>query len=105
MTGAAPVAILVAASIFSYSELSPFLLLSLTLSTILFAMRKRSFLPYLIFGLLVTVLSAVLLNVEIVRTIRAITVQKDAVVGTAGQLVIDRKSRSRARGSRAEHGT
>jgi hypothetical protein len=83
MLPAVPLGMLVAASVFSYSELSPFLVLALLLATVLFAIRNGSLGAYILFGALTTLVAALLLNIEIIRSVQALLVQKGAVVGNA----------------------
>ena len=76
-----PVAIMLSASVFCYSELSPFLLLAGALATVVFIVRYRSFFPYLSYAILTAALMAILLNVEMTRAITALLIQKSATVG------------------------
>jgi hypothetical protein len=82
MLPAIPLGILVAASVFSYSELSPFLVFALALATVPLAFTKAALKSYLLFSVLTAVIVTLLLNIEIVRTIQAVMFQKGAIVGT-----------------------
>ncbi|MDX2287904.1 MAG: hypothetical protein NW217_03675 [Hyphomicrobiaceae bacterium] len=79
---AIPIALLLAASIFSYSELAPFVTASAGMASLVQLARTRAVSAFVSYGLVVIALGAVFLNVELVRTVQALKVQSVAVVGS-----------------------
>jgi len=79
---AIPLAFFFAACTVSYSEISLFILLAILLSTVFFAIKNRTFIPFIIYGIFVGILSIVLINFELPRIITSLTTQSHALVGS-----------------------
>lgn len=77
-----PVSLLLSASIFSYSEFSPFIIVSLFFSIFLAAYKYNKKMDYFYFCLVVIILSIIFLNVEILRTAKALLIQSSVIVGS-----------------------
>lgn len=77
-----PTAMLLAAAVFAYSELAPFLLAAMAGSGILLALRRHGRMRLLLYIVLLFALSALLLNTELIRAYSALHTQSSAVVGS-----------------------
>jgi hypothetical protein len=77
-----PLALLFASSVFSYSEIAPFLVLSAVLATIVASVSYRVIKPFLLIATATLVLCILFLNIEIIRSYRALHIQSAAVVGS-----------------------
>lgn len=77
-----PLAFFFSACAVSYSEISIFILLAIVLSTIVFMIKSRVFVPYIVQAIFVAILSLVLINFELPRIIQSILEQSHAVVGS-----------------------
>ena len=78
---ALPMSILLTSATFAYSELVPFLLLTMFVSSGIVAFRFFSLSKIVLFGAVVLCLSVLLLNTELLRTYAALKTQVGAVVG------------------------
>jgi hypothetical protein len=77
-----PIATLLAAVIFSYSEIVPFVVAGIGLGGLWFAVRRRAWRAVIVFGTAVAVLTALLCNFELLRTYASLRLQAGAVVGS-----------------------
>lgn len=77
-----PSVILLVGIIFSYSEITPFILAPIFGSCIIFALRYGSWGRYLIYASSLLGFSAAILNAEIIRAYAALRTQSGAVVGS-----------------------
>lgn len=77
-----PLALLLASSVFSYSEIAPFLVLSAVLASIAASVSYRVVTPFVVIAAATLVLSILFLNIEIIRSYRALQIQSAAVVGS-----------------------
>lgn len=79
---AAPVALLLAAQIYAYSELAPFLAIAIGASGLLIAARFRAWRNVIIFGVALALMMIVLGNFELLRAYQSLRSQAGAVVGS-----------------------
>jgi len=77
-----PAALLLAASVYAYSEFAPFLLASVLGSSVFLALRFRAIKRMLAYTGLLMVFALLLLNAELLRAYAALRTQSEAVVGT-----------------------
>jgi hypothetical protein len=79
---ALPIAMLVAAAIFAYSEMAPFLVAAIGLSGLCFAIWSGAWRDVCIFGCAVALLTLMLSNFELLRAYNGLRTQAGAVVGS-----------------------
>lgn len=79
---AVPLAFFLSACIVSYAEISVFIVLAIFLATIFFAIKSRVFVPYIVHGTVIALLSVLLINSELSRVIMSLMSQSQAVVGS-----------------------
>jgi hypothetical protein len=82
VAAALPVAVLLAAAIFSYSEIAPFLVAAIGLSGLFCAIWSGAWRNVCIFGCVVALLTVMLTNFELLRTYHSLRTQVGAVVGS-----------------------
>jgi hypothetical protein len=80
---AIPLGILVAALGYAYPEMAPFVLFGLCVGALFVLVRARRTSDVVILGAATALVSALLLNQEVIRAISAIRMQSDVVVGAA----------------------
>jgi hypothetical protein len=78
---ALPVALLLAASVYAYSELAPFVAMAVVTATVVAAVRQPGRRRIILFAALVSGLSVLLLNAELLRAVAALREQSGVVVG------------------------
>ena len=83
MRAAVPLSVLLAATVFAYSEIAPFILLTLIISAFFMALRYRIWKKVLLYLGLQLGLASIYLNYEIFRLPAALKSQASAVVGGA----------------------
>ena len=76
-----PIALLLSSAIFAYSEITPFIILSLLGSTLIWILLKNSPFKSIALTTSIIVIATLFLNLEIIRVINAIILQSGIVVG------------------------
>lgn len=76
-----PVSLLLAGVVYSYSEISPFIILAILVSGLIMGIRLKTYRDLTLFFIVLFILTAILLNTEVVRAYSAIRAQANAVVG------------------------